>query len=43
MDINYNVVVTAIAREMFAYIWAIVREIVLVQINPKLRLAKVPA
>lgn len=40
---HYNVVVTAIAREMIAYIWAIAREIVLVQINPKLRLARVPA
>lgn len=40
---HYNLVVTAIAREMIAYIWAIAREIVLVQVNPKLRLARVPA
>ena len=40
---HYNVIVTAIAREMIAYIWAISREIVLVQINPKLRLSRVPA
>jgi hypothetical protein len=38
-----NLVVTAIAREMIAYIWAIPREIVLVQVNPKLRLSRVPA
>lgn len=40
---HYNVVVTAIAREMIAYIWAISREIVLTPVNPKLRLARVPA
>lgn len=40
---HYNVVVTAIAREMSAYIWAISREVVLPQVNPKLRLARVPA
>ncbi|PMG52204.1 IS110 family transposase [Shewanella sp. 10N.286.52.B9] len=40
---HYNVIVTAIDREMIAYIWAISREIVLVQINPKLRLSRVPA
>lgn len=40
---HYNVVVTAIAREMIAYIWAISREVVLAPVNPKLRLARVPA
>ena len=40
---HYNVVVTAIAREMIAYIWAISREVVLAQVNPKLRLSRVPA
>lgn len=40
---HYNVVVTAIAREMIAYIWAISREIVLSKVNPKLRIARVPA
>jgi transposase len=40
---HYNVVVTAIAREMIAYIWAISREVVLPQVNPKLRLSRVPA
>ncbi|MGZ9898340.1 IS110 family RNA-guided transposase [Shewanella gaetbuli] len=40
---HYNVVVTAIAREMIAYIWAISREVVLTPVNPKLRLARVPA
>ena len=39
----YNVVVTAIAREMIAYIWAITREVVLSPIDPKLRLSRVPA
>jgi transposase len=38
-----NVVVTAIAREMNAYIWAISREVVLTQVNPKLRIARIPA
>jgi transposase len=38
-----NVVVAAIAREMVAYIWAISREIVLVPIDPKTRLSRVPA
>jgi transposase len=38
-----NVVVTAIAREMIAYIWAISREVVLTKVNPKLRLSRVPA
>jgi transposase len=40
---NYNLVVTAIAREMIAYIWAISREIVLTPANPAKRLARVPA
>ena len=40
---HYNVIVTAIAREMIAYIWAISREVVLTPVNPKLRLARVPA
>lgn len=40
---HYNVVVTAIAREMIAYIWAIAREVVLSPVNPKLRLSRVPA
>jgi transposase len=40
---HYNVVVTAIAREMIAYIWAISREVVLPRVNPKLRLSRVPA
>jgi len=38
-----NVVVTAIAREMIAYIWAISREVVLPVIDVKLRLARMPA
>ncbi|QQX82240.1 IS110 family transposase [Shewanella sp. KX20019] len=38
-----NVVVTAIAREIIAYIWAISREVVLTNVNPKLRLSRVPA
>jgi hypothetical protein len=33
----YNVIIIAIAREMIAYIWAISREVVLTQVNPKLR------
>jgi len=40
---HYNLVVTAIAREMIAYIWAIAREVVLTPVNKKLRLAIVPA
>lgn len=40
---HYNLVVTAIAREMIAYIWAISKEIVLPRVDPKLRLARVPA
>jgi len=40
---HYNVIVTAIAREMVAYIWVISREIVLIPVEPKLRLSRVPA
>lgn len=40
---HYNVVVTAIAREMIAFIWSISREVVLSPVNPKLRLSRVPA
>ncbi|MGY8872436.1 MAG: IS110 family transposase, partial [Pseudomonadales bacterium] len=40
---HYNVVVTAIAREMIAYIWAIAREVVLSPIDPCNRLSRVPA
>ncbi len=38
-----NVVVIAIAREMAAYIWAIAREVVITDINPRLRISRVPA
>ena len=38
-----NVVVTAIAREMIAYIWAISREVVLSKIDVKLRISRMPA
>lgn len=38
-----NVIVTAIAREMIAYIWAISREVVLTPVNPTERLVRVPA
>ncbi|ESP92502.1 IS110 family transposase [Pseudoalteromonas luteoviolacea] len=40
---HYNLVITAIAREMIAYIWAIAKEVVLSQVDPKLRLARIPA
>ncbi|RTR32143.1 IS110 family transposase [Shewanella atlantica] len=40
---HYNVVVTAIAREMVAFIWAISREVVLSPVDPKQRLARLPA
>ena len=40
---HYNGIVTAIAREMAAFIWAIAREVVLTPVNPKLRLSRVPA
>lgn len=38
-----NVVVTAIAREMIAYIWAISREVVITPLDPKARIARLPA
>ena len=38
-----NVVVTAIAREMIAYIWAISREVLLPVVDVNLRLARMPA
>ena len=38
-----NLIVTAIAREMAAYIWAIVKEVVLVAVDPKQRISRVPA
>lgn len=38
-----NVVVTAIAREMIAFIWSISREIVLSRVDPRTRLSRVPA
>lgn len=38
-----SVVVTAIAREMIAYIWAISREVVLTPVDPRERLSRVPA
>ncbi len=38
-----NVVVTAIAREMIAYIWAISREVAIAPIDVKKRTARVPA
>ncbi|WMS88907.1 IS110 family transposase [Pleionea litopenaei] len=40
---HYNVVITAVAREMIAYIWAISREVVITKVNPKQRLSRVPA
>lgn len=40
---HYNVVVTAIAREMIAFIWSITREVVLSPVDPKLRLVRRPA
>ena len=40
---HYNLIVTAIAREMIAYIWAIAKQVVLIPVNPRLRLARVPA
>ena len=39
----YNVVVTAIARELIAYIWSIAKEVVLPKVDPSKRLARVPA
>jgi transposase len=38
-----NVVVTAIAREMIAYIWAIAREVVVSDVDPRTRIARLPA
>jgi hypothetical protein len=38
-----NMLITAIDREMIAYIWAILREVVLPVIDVKLRLAWIPA
>lgn len=40
---NRNVVTTAIAREIIAYIWSISREVVLPKVDEKKRLARVPA
>jgi hypothetical protein len=40
---HYNVIITAIAREMVAYLWAIAKEVVLTPVNPALRIARVPA
>nr|AKN39368.1 Mobile element protein [Vibrio genomosp. F6] len=37
-----NVVVAAIAREMIAYIWAIAREVVVSEADPKARIARLP-
>jgi transposase len=38
-----NIVVAAIAREMIAYIWAIAREVVVSEVDPKARIARLPA
>ena len=38
-----NVIVTAIAREMIAYIWAIAREVVITPVDASKRLSRVPA
>ncbi|MEZ9601395.1 IS110-like element ISVisp2 family transposase [Vibrio sp. 10N.286.46.A8] len=38
-----NVVVVAIAREMIAYIWAITREVVISDVDPKTRITRLPA
>lgn len=38
-----NVIVTAIAREMIAYIWAISREVVLSPVDNKLRTSRMPS
>lgn len=38
-----NVVVTAIAREMIAYIWSISREVVITPIEPRTRVSRLPA
>ena len=39
---HYNLIITAIAREMAAYV-NIAKEVVLTPVNPKLRLSRVPA
>ena len=38
-----NVVITAIAREMIAFVWSISQEVVLPRVDPKTRLSRVPA
>ena len=38
-----NVVITAIAREMIAFVWSISRGVVLPRVEPKTRLSRVPA
>ena len=38
-----NVVITAIAREMIAFVWSMSREVVLPRVDPKTRLSRVPA
>ncbi|KZZ38902.1 IS110 family transposase [Oleiphilus sp. HI0086] len=38
-----SVVVTAIARELIAYIWSISKEVTLPRIDPKTRISRVPA
>ncbi|WP_371189938.1 IS110 family transposase [Thalassotalea ponticola] len=38
-----SVVVTAIARELIAYIWAISREVAVAPVKPELRISRVPA
>jgi hypothetical protein len=43
LGVSINLIITAIAREMIAYIWAISQEVVLTPVNPKLRLSRVPA
>lgn len=40
---HYNVIVTAIAGKMIAFIWAISREVVLSTVDPKQRIARMPA
>ena len=40
---HYNLIITAIAREMAAYMWAIAKEVVLTPVNPSLRSSRVPA
>ncbi|WP_105903794.1 IS110 family RNA-guided transposase [Vibrio gangliei] len=37
-----SVVVTAIAREMVAFIWAIAREVVIIPIDPRQRISRLP-